>query len=310
MFKKFINTFIPSGDHKAIRKLSQLQKFFGVLIFASVFLTVIFFEYTAAIKFGIIDKPSTFKEVNVAVVNIDEPITTEYVRRIINKMDLIQKHQDIYTHTLIEFNCPGGSPSASEELAYYLKDYKEKMPTTFYISSSATSGAYYAACVADKLYAAPSSFTGSIGVYVQSFSFADAMKKVGVKDTTIASHASKVPLSLFKDPTEENVEHIKKNLLDPIYNNFYSFVKEQRKMTDEELTPLAEGRVWVSSQVVGTLVDEITTMHKVKKDIQALYAVEDENIAFFYAKLKKTKSPFSSNFDINIKLPMDTMLLK
>ena len=44
-----------------------------------------------------------------------------------------------------------------------------------------TSGAYYVAVAADKIYVNPNTLTGSIGVIMKGFGFVDAMKKIGVE---------------------------------------------------------------------------------------------------------------------------------
>lgn len=43
-------------------------------------------------------------------------------------------------------NSPGGSPEASEEISYYIKNVLEKeLPITMYINGTAASGGYYIA---------------------------------------------------------------------------------------------------------------------------------------------------------------------
>lgn len=303
MIKRLLLWFVPSGDTRAIKRLTQLEHVIRVIIFALLLVPEFYFVFWAGTTYGFIPKAEKRGMANVAVINIDEAITPEFVKRVIDKMEEVKYSKKKYDHTLIEFNCPGGSPTASEELSYYLDEYQKDMNTTFYVSSSATSGAYMAACVADRLYAAPSAFVGSIGVYVQSVSLEGVMKKIGIKDTTIASHENKIPLSLFKDTTKENELYVKNNLLNPVYRNFFNLVKEKRGLSEKELTPLAEGRAFIATEVTGTLVDEITTLYAVRENIAKGLGVKIKNVSFIEANMKPTNNPFKSSFDINVKVP-------
>ncbi len=50
-------------------------------------------------------------------------------------------------------NSGGGSPTASEELSQYLKDFQRDKNITIYIESIAASGGYYIASAVKPIYA-------------------------------------------------------------------------------------------------------------------------------------------------------------
>jgi len=62
---------------------------------------------------------------------------------------------------------------------------------------------YYIAAAGEKVYANPSSITGSIGVIMQSVILEDLMKKIGVKSNTIKAGDLKDTGSPFKEMTPE-----------------------------------------------------------------------------------------------------------
>jgi len=288
----------PWSKRLAIMERMLKVSIFGLLLVAEAYLLV-----WGGVKYGLINKAADKHNSNIVVVDIDKSITSAYVRRIMDKLDKVEENPELYKHVLIEFNSPGGEPVASEELAYYLKDFQKDVNTTFYVSSSATSGAYMIAVTAQKLYAAPSAFVGSIGVLLQSVSLQGAMGKVGVKDMTIASHEKKEPISLMRDTTPENERYIKDALLAPVYNNFFNWVAKNRHMSKEELTPFAEGRVFVASETVGVLVDEIMPLHKVKQMIINERGFDKKKTVFVRMELNPSNNPFKTSFDVNLNLP-------
>ena len=67
---------------------------------------------------------------------------------------------------IIRVNSPGGSIIAADEMLNAIKEYKEKVNKPVYASMGnvAASGGYYVAMGTDKIFANPSTITGSIGV--------------------------------------------------------------------------------------------------------------------------------------------------
>lgn len=283
-------------------KIFKTLKIFAIAIFVvfELYLVLAFVQES-----GLIGETAQPGSKNIAVINIDKPITAGYVNLVMKKMDEIKEQSDLYAETLITFNSPGGNPAASEELSYYLDDFQKTMPTTFYISSSATSGAYMIACVSDTtLYSSPSALVGSVGVYVSVWSAEEALSKIGLKDFTeeFASHPDKIPFSFSKDPNAHSIEYVQKNLIQPIYSNFFNFVKDQRGLDEETLTKYAEGRAYIASEVVGVLVDEIKPIHAVKEGIEKKY--ENSDVFFVNTNLAPPKGLFASNFNIDLNVDM------
>ena len=65
------------------------------------------------------------------------------------------------------------------------------------------SGAYYIACAADRIYAHPTTVTGSIGVIVEYANFEELFDKIGLKGVVLKSGKYKDIMSPIRDMTED-----------------------------------------------------------------------------------------------------------
>lgn len=65
---------------------------------------------------------------------------------------------------VLEIDSPGGLATSSENLFYALLELRQAKPLIVNIDSIAASGGYYMAIAANRIYAAPSSYIGNVGV--------------------------------------------------------------------------------------------------------------------------------------------------
>lgn len=205
----------------------------------------------------------------VAVIDFNEPVTQKFVNKVMQHMDAVKKDKE-YTQVLFVMNSPGGSPTASEELSEYLKDYHKEKNITMYIQSIAASGGYYIASAIKPLIANKNAMLGSIGVILPHFSLGKLAEKVGIEEDDLSSGKYKKPISLFKKVSDEEREYLQKQLLAPTYNNFIDAVASNRGMSREKLLPYTEGKIFVANapEIKGILVDEILVYHRVKARIE------------------------------------------
>ncbi len=256
-----------------------------------------FFGYWAVNGFPRLDTGSA--DHTVAVISIDEKITDEYAARLIGRIEKIKEREDTKA-ILLNFASPGGSPSASDEIAQYLKAQSEEIPITYYIGSMAASGGYFIASVADHLMANPQAVVGSIGVIMPIVTAEGLTSKVGIKEHTLVAGSRKQAVSWFKTPTEETKQYLQDNLLQPVYQNFLAHVAKHRDMNISELTKYSEGQIWLASEVEHILVDEITHLYKVKADMKKKLQEQypGKEIGFVDATPKRGNMPFGVEIDI------------
>ena len=163
---------------------------------------------------------------------------------------------------ILYLNTPGGSVYATDQVYLKLLEYKEKTGNPVYavMGPQCCSGGYYIACAADKIFANRNTTTGSIGVtFGTQLDISGLLEKYGVKTTTITSGANKAMGSMYEPMTEEQ-RAIYQSIIDEAYAQFTSIVATGRKLTSEEVWPLADGRIYTAAQAKNCgLIDEVCT---------------------------------------------------
>lgn len=172
---------------------------------------------------------------------------------------------------MLHVNTPGGSAYATSEVYKALLDYKKATgnPVYVYMGSQATSGGYYVAMAADKIYANPECWTGSIGVIVGTlYDFSELMEKYGIKATNIVSGANKDMGAMTKSLTEEQIA-ILQSLVDDSFDRFVQAVVDGRGLSEKKVRELADGRIYTAKQALdGGLIDEIGTLEEALEDMR------------------------------------------
>jgi len=163
---------------------------------------------------------------------------------------------------VLRINSPGGSAAASQEVGEEIKKLRGKGKVV--VSSMgdvAASGGYWLAACTDKIYANPTTMTGSIGVYVPYANWEELYKKVGIYQEKIKSGPHKDILSPERPMTDEE-RAIIQVMVDDIYNQFVAVVSEGRKMDETAVRKLADGRIYTGNQAKQLgLIDELGNMY-------------------------------------------------
>lgn len=165
---------------------------------------------------------------------------------------------------VVRINSPGGSPAASQEMYQAIRRLRQKKPVVCSIGDMAASGGYYMAAACEKIYASPSSVTGSIGVISSGFNVSELFKRYGIKDTTQTSGRYKGGSNPFR-PVDPALVQYEKVLLQNIYNQFINDVLAGRKskLTRAQLLKLADGRIYTGEQAKKNgLIDELGGFHE------------------------------------------------
>jgi protease-4 len=163
---------------------------------------------------------------------------------------------------VLRINSPGGSAAASQEVGEELKKLRAqgKVVVTS-MGDVAASGGYWLAACTDKIYANPTTMTGSIGVYMPYANWEELYKKIGIYQEKIKSGPHKDILSPERQMTDEE-RGIIQIMVDDIYNQFVDVVSEGRKMDKEQVRKLADGRIYTGNQAKQLgLVDELGNMY-------------------------------------------------
>jgi protease-4 len=130
-------------------------------------------------------------------------------------------------------------------------------PVVASMGTVAASGGYYIAMDADRIVAAPTTITGSIGVYAIVPTFQRTLGKIGVTSdgfgTTRLAGQAELDRELGPDVRailQASVEHA--------YATFVGHVARARDRRPEEIESLAQGRVWTGADArAAGIVDEL-----------------------------------------------------
>ena len=272
-----------------LREIKEKIVIFGIslIIIAELVFLIMAFKTTFIKK--VVNKPY------IAVLNINKTITISYIDKLMNKMDSLVKDKNCKEFLLI-FNTPGGSPSASDEFNAYLKEINKKKKVNVYVESMAASGGYYIISAIKPIIANKNAIVGSIGVIMPHFVLKKLADKIGIEEDSLTIGKYKEPVSYFRKFSKEDKEYLKTHLLLPTYENFLKTVAKDRNISVEKLKKYADGKIYIATLVKGILVDKISNLVDVKKELRKKY----KNIEFVNISLEKRKVPF-----FNIKLSSD-----
>ncbi|MCL1967680.1 MAG: signal peptide peptidase SppA [Fibromonadales bacterium] len=206
----------------------------------------------------------------IAVLNIDGMIISGYgsndplfgnsIAGVSSLIEIINDigNSDEYEALVLRINSPGGSAIASDELWHSLKTLKENgMPIIASIGDMAASGAYYAACAADKIVAEAGSVVGSIGIYGGKVNASGLLAKFRMKNEVVKTHESANAQSIFGGFSKSDSIALQE-YMDDFYSRFVGVVSEGRNMSEELVDSLGNGKVYVGIEAIKNgLIDEI-----------------------------------------------------
>jgi len=145
---------------------------------------------------------------------------------------------------VLRLNSGGGSAFASEiirqELLQLQKSGKKLVVS---MGPVAASGAYWLAANADEIWAAPTTITGSIGIFGAIPTFEDSLAALGVHSDGVGTSdlaAGMNPVRALPPALAESIQLSVENG----YRQFLNIVAEGRKMPLDAVQAVAEGRVF------------------------------------------------------------------
>ena len=158
---------------------------------------------------------------------------------------------------VIRVDTPGGDAIASEEIWGAVEALGEVVPVVVSMGDVAASGGYYMSAAADRIVAAPSTLTGSIGVFGILFDASGVYDKLGIDwDTLETNPGASFPTSIR--PLSDEERETFRGLIEHTYLSFVGRVAEGRGMSTEDVDAVAQGRVWSGAAAAERgLVDDV-----------------------------------------------------
>ncbi len=203
-------------------------------------------------------------------------LTSEEICKLFRK---VRNEKSIKT-VVFRINSPGGSALASEEIWREVNLTNKVKKVIVSMGDVAASGGYYIASPAYKIFAEPTTITGSIGVFgMIPYTGKMFENKLGISFDRVSTNKHSV-LSTNRKLTKEELAATQEEV-DQIYTQFLQRVADGRKMTKKQVNVIARGRVWTGRDALkiglvdqlGGLTDAISyAANTVKiKDIKVLY---------------------------------------
>lgn len=201
------------------------------------------------------------------------------------------RNNDKIKAVVLRINSPGGSARASEIILRELQLLHQKKPIVVSMGDVAASGGYYIACAADSIFAMPTTITGSIGVFSMMFNTEKLLtNKLGITFDQVKN----APYADFPNATRKmNVTEaaMMQRGVDSIYALFKRRVANGRKMTEENVDSIAQGRVWTgtAAQRIG-LVDGLGDLERAVKSAAAIAKIKDFEVRTYPERVDKLRS--------------------
>ncbi len=238
------------------------------------------------------------------IVEFNNQIDHSSTKQFYKDMEFVRSKKSTAKGVVIRINCPGGSPSLSYEISEYIKMFKKDLPVYIYIESMATSGGYFIAAAGDIIYSNPYAVVGSIGVIIQKIEISGLADKIGVQEDNVSVGNFKQPVSLFKPIDFESEDYLKNQLMNPIYNLFVENISENRNIPiDIVKSDYADGKIFIASESVGKLVDELITFHQLTENLGG-------EMEFVNTKKKTLKEKLGLTFTLQIPQLQNSTELK
>ncbi len=199
------------------------------------------------------------------------------------------RQDDSIKAVVLRVNSPGGSVSASEEIARELALLHKDKTVVVSMGTLAASGGYWISTHSDRIFAEPTTITGSIGVYGMFLNFQGLMNdKLGLTFDTVKTGKFADAATVTRPKTPEELA-IFQDSVDWVYDQFLTKVVKSRKLDRKVVEEIAQGRVWSGSEALKLgLVDEMGGLAAAIK-----YAVEKAKLG---ENFKVTEYPRPKQF--------------
>jgi protease-4 len=176
---------------------------------------------------------------------------------------------------VLRVNSPGGSATASELIQREVILAKKAKPVVVSMGHLAASGGYWISAYGDRIFAEPTTITGSIGVFGLLPNVQKLASDFGVTFDEVKTSRMANAGTLARPKDEAELARIQA-IVDGIYEQFLSKVSEARKLPKERVHEIGQGRVWSGAEGLKLgLVDELGGLAEAVRFAAKKAGVED-----------------------------------
>ncbi len=165
---------------------------------------------------------------------------------------------------VLRIDSGGGSAFASEVIRAEIEATRAAgIPVFISMGSLAASGGYWMAAGGDQIWATPTTLTGSIGVFGAFPTFENTFASIGLTNDGVGTTQLADAMRSDREMSPKTATILQLNV-DYLYQRFLETVAKARSADVDEISEIAEGRVWSGQHAYELgLVDNLGTLNDV-----------------------------------------------
>jgi len=249
-------------------------------------------------------------DAKIALVNVSGTIMPPFTERILDTLDHIKEDTAVKGIVLV-VDSPGGLVADSHQIYHKLKEVRTERNIPVYVSMGrmAASGGYYVAMGAGpdgKIYAEPTTWTGSIGVIIPRYDISKLATDYGVRAEPLTTGPFKDALSPFRQMTPDE-RTVWDGILDDAFSRFQEVILDgrQKKLDAEQIKALATGRIYTADQAKkNQLIDTIGYLDEAIEELKKDLKLTEANVIRYEHALSLSEVLFGS---AQSKAPVDPL---
>ncbi|HSD17578.1 MAG TPA: signal peptide peptidase SppA [Thermomonas sp.] len=149
---------------------------------------------------------------------------------------------------VLRVNSPGGEVFASEQIRREVAAIRQAgKPIVVSMGDVAASGGYWISMNADRIYADPSTITGSIGIFGLFPTIDRGLDKIGVHTDGVSTAKYAGAFDITR-PLDPGVATTIQSVIEKGYRDFTGKVAQARGRSVQQVDDVARGRVWSGAQ--------------------------------------------------------------
>ena len=203
---------------------------------------------------------------------------------VVNDLDQLANDENVKA-VVLRINSGGGSAYASEQMWRAIQLLRKKKPVVVSMGDAAASGGYYMSCGAHRIFADPSTITGSIGIFGMVPDYSNLLtERLGLSFDVVKTNESADFGAQGREFNAKEGAALQAHV-DRGYQLFIKRVADGRtaagrKLTPEDVDKIGQGRVWTGNQALKIgLVDQLGTLQDAIKHAAKLAKIDDYAVA-------------------------------
>ncbi|WP_165793447.1 signal peptide peptidase SppA [Hyphococcus luteus] len=174
------------------------------------------------------------------------------------------REDDKVKAVVLRIDSPGGSAFAADIMRDEILALKAAgKPVVASMGSLAASGGYWIAADADEIWAAPTTITGSIGIFGYFNTFENAAAELGVFVDGVGTTDLSPILATGIGPLPSSAADIIQQSTENGYDRFLTVVGNGRSLEKDYVDSIGQGRVWIGERAIELkLVDHLGDFDK------------------------------------------------